>query len=59
VTVDRSGQIKVSKTYHNLEPHKRLLGKRVGEHLLERLGAGSASAVSEQSANARPVEVHT
>jgi hypothetical protein len=27
VTVDRSGQIKVSKTYHNLEPHKRLLAK--------------------------------
>jgi choline dehydrogenase-like flavoprotein len=27
VTVDRSGQIRVAKTYHNLEPHKRLLGK--------------------------------
>src|SRR5947209_6357466 len=27
VTVDRSGQIKVSKTYHNLEAHERLLAK--------------------------------
>jgi choline dehydrogenase-like flavoprotein len=27
VTVDQSGQIRVAKTYHNLEPHKRLLGK--------------------------------
>jgi choline dehydrogenase-like flavoprotein len=27
VTVDRTGQIRVSKTYHNLEPHKRLLAK--------------------------------
>ena len=27
VTVDRGGQIRVAKTYHNLEPHKRLLGK--------------------------------
>ena len=27
VTVDRSGQIRVAKAYHNLEPHKRLLGK--------------------------------
>jgi choline dehydrogenase-like flavoprotein len=27
VTVDRSGQIRVAKTYLNLEPHKRLLGK--------------------------------
>ena len=27
VTVDRDGQIHVAKTYHNLEPHKRLLGK--------------------------------
>jgi choline dehydrogenase-like flavoprotein len=27
VTVERSGQIRVSKTYHNLEPHKRLLAK--------------------------------
>ena len=27
VTVDRAGQIRVAKTYHNLEPHQRLLGK--------------------------------
>jgi choline dehydrogenase-like flavoprotein len=27
VTVDRSGQIRVTKIYHNLEPHKRLLAK--------------------------------
>jgi choline dehydrogenase-like flavoprotein len=27
VTVDRSGRIHVAKTYHNLEPHKRLLAK--------------------------------
>jgi choline dehydrogenase-like flavoprotein len=27
VTVDRAGRIHVAKTYHNLEPHKRLLGK--------------------------------
>jgi len=27
VTVDRQGRIHVAKTYHNLEPHKRLLGK--------------------------------
>ena len=27
VTVDRGGRIRVAKTYHNLEPHKRLLGK--------------------------------
>ena len=27
VTVDRGGRIHVSKTYHNLEPHKRLLAK--------------------------------
>ena len=27
VTVDRAGHIHVAKTYHNLEPHKRLLGK--------------------------------
>jgi choline dehydrogenase-like flavoprotein len=27
VTVDRDGHIHVAKTYHNLEPHKRLLGK--------------------------------
>ena len=27
VTVDRAGRIRVAKTYHNLEPHKRLLGK--------------------------------
>jgi choline dehydrogenase-like flavoprotein len=27
VTVDRSGQIRVSKTYHNLEAHQRLLRK--------------------------------
>ena len=27
VTVDRQGRIRVAKTYHNLEPHKRLLGK--------------------------------
>jgi choline dehydrogenase-like flavoprotein len=27
VTVDRAGRIHVTKTYHNLEPHKRLLGK--------------------------------
>jgi choline dehydrogenase-like flavoprotein len=27
VTVDRSGQIRVSKTYHNVEGHRRLLGK--------------------------------
>ncbi|HYY20687.1 MAG TPA: GMC family oxidoreductase [Thermoleophilaceae bacterium] len=27
VTVDRQGRIHLAKTYHNLEPHKRLLGK--------------------------------
>jgi choline dehydrogenase-like flavoprotein len=27
VTVDRAGRIHVAKTYHNLEPHKRLLRK--------------------------------
>ena len=27
VTVDRAGRIHVAKTYHNLEPHKRLLAK--------------------------------
>jgi choline dehydrogenase-like flavoprotein len=27
VTVDRNGDIHLAKTYHNLEPHKRLLGK--------------------------------
>jgi choline dehydrogenase-like flavoprotein len=27
VTVDRQGTIHLSKTYHNTEPHKRLLGK--------------------------------
>jgi choline dehydrogenase-like flavoprotein len=27
VTVDRQGRIHVAKTYHNLEPHKRLLAK--------------------------------
>jgi choline dehydrogenase-like flavoprotein len=27
VTVDREGAIHLSKTYHNTEPHKRLLGK--------------------------------
>jgi choline dehydrogenase-like flavoprotein len=27
VTVDRSGDIHLAKTYYNLEPHKRLLGK--------------------------------
>jgi choline dehydrogenase-like flavoprotein len=27
VTVDRAGRIHVAKTYHNLEPHKRLLSK--------------------------------
>ncbi len=27
VTVDRAGRIHVAKSYHNLEPHKRLLGK--------------------------------
>jgi choline dehydrogenase-like flavoprotein len=27
VTVDRQGRIHVAKTYYNLEPHKRLLGK--------------------------------
>ena len=26
VTVDRAGRIHVAKSYHNLEPHKRLLG---------------------------------
>ena len=27
VTVDRDGHVHVAKTYHNLEPHQRLLGK--------------------------------
>jgi choline dehydrogenase-like flavoprotein len=27
VTVDRQGRIRLAKTYHNLEPHKRLLAK--------------------------------
>jgi choline dehydrogenase-like flavoprotein len=27
VTVDRGGDIHLAKTYHNLEPHRRLLGK--------------------------------
>jgi choline dehydrogenase-like flavoprotein len=27
VTVDRNGRIHVAKTYHNLEPHRRLLAK--------------------------------
>jgi len=27
VTVDRAGRIHLAKTYHNLEPHQRLLGK--------------------------------
>jgi choline dehydrogenase-like flavoprotein len=36
VTVDRSGQIHVSKRYYNLEPHRRLLGKLKG--LLGALG---------------------
>ena len=27
VSVDRAGHIHVTKTYHNLEPHKRLLAK--------------------------------
>jgi choline dehydrogenase-like flavoprotein len=27
VTVDRAGAIHLAKTYHNLEPHRRLLGK--------------------------------
>jgi choline dehydrogenase-like flavoprotein len=30
VTVDRQGRIHVAKTYHNLEPHKRLLAKLKG-----------------------------
>jgi choline dehydrogenase-like flavoprotein len=27
VTIDRQGNLHLSKTYHNLEPHKRLMGK--------------------------------
>ena len=27
MTVDRLGRIHLAKTYHNLEPHKRLLAK--------------------------------
>src|SRR5436190_1971471 len=30
VTVDRDGRIHLSKTYHNLEPHRRLLAKLKG-----------------------------
>jgi choline dehydrogenase-like flavoprotein len=36
VTVGRDGQITLAKTYHNVEPHKRLLGKLKG--LLGHLG---------------------
>ena len=37
VTVDREGTIHLSKTYHNEEPHRRLLGKLKG--LLGHIGA--------------------
>ena len=30
VTVDRTGRIQLAKTYHNLEPHERLLAKLKG-----------------------------
>ena len=36
VTLDRQGNIHLAKTYHNLEPHKRLVGKLKG--LLGSLG---------------------
>ena len=36
VTVDRQGSIHLAKTYHNTEPHKRLLGKL--KRLLNRVG---------------------
>jgi choline dehydrogenase-like flavoprotein len=36
VTVDRKGNVHMAKTYHNTEPHKRLLAKVKG--LLSRLG---------------------
>jgi choline dehydrogenase-like flavoprotein len=41
VTVDRQGNIHLSKTYHNLEPHKRLLGKL--KSLLGPLGCRDAT----------------
>jgi len=37
VTVDRQGTIHLSKTFHNEEPHRRLLGKLKG--LLSHIGA--------------------
>ena len=39
ITVDRDGRIHLSKTYHNVEPHRRLLRKLKG--LLGQIGARS------------------
>ena len=44
VTVDRQGRIHVAKTYHNLEPHKRLLGKL--KELMGPLGCHEAAIPS-------------
>jgi choline dehydrogenase-like flavoprotein len=41
VTVDRQGRVHLSKTYYNLEPHRRLLGKLKG--LLGPLGCRDAT----------------
>jgi choline dehydrogenase-like flavoprotein len=41
VTVDRQGRIHLAKTYHNLEPHRKLLGKLKG--LLGPLGCRDAT----------------
>jgi choline dehydrogenase-like flavoprotein len=41
VTVDRSGTIHLSKTFHNAEPHRRLLGKLKG--MLGELGCHERS----------------
>ena len=44
VTVDRAGRIHVAKTYHNLEPHKRLLAKL--KQLMGPLGCHEAAIPS-------------
>jgi choline dehydrogenase-like flavoprotein len=41
ITVDRRGRVHLSKTYYNLEPHKKLLGKLKG--LLGPLGCRDAT----------------